>query len=112
MKYLRASIHLLMEEGWCYVKVHRQGNDVVVAICDEELLGAVIECKGLRIPISKEFYGGQRVPISQLWEYIGEATIVNAFGNRVVKALAERVKVVLDAAVELGGVLHVQLVLK
>jgi len=97
---------------WCYVKVHRRGKDVLVAVCDEELLGSEIRAGDLRLCIREEFYGGERIPLSQLKEYLREATIVNAIGNDVVKELAKWVDVVMDAAVELGGVLHVQLLLR
>lgn len=99
-------------EVWCYVKVHKLGKDVVVAVCDEELLGSSLCANGFEIRIDKEFYGGERIPISALWDYLKEATIVNAIGNHVVKAIAERISVVTEAAVELGGKLHVQLILK
>ncbi|HDD33959.1 MAG: DUF424 domain-containing protein [Thermoprotei archaeon] len=99
-------------EKWCYIKVHRRGKDVLVAVCDEELLGSEIRAGSLRIRIREEFYGGRRIPLSQLREYLRGATIVNAIGNDVVRELAKWVDVVMDAAVELGGVLHVQLLLR
>lgn len=99
-------------EGWCYVKVHRRGKDVVVAVCDEELLGLSLYANGFEIKVDKEFYGGERVPISALWDYLREATIVNAIGNHVVAAIAEKISVAAEAAVELGGKLHIQLILK
>jgi len=96
----------------CYVKVHKHGKDTVVALCDAELLDKEIFFNGLRIRISREFYGGNLIPVSSLWEYVDEATVVNAFGNAVVEELARRITAVRLAAVNLGGVLHVQLLLK
>lgn len=92
--------------------MHKRGKDVVVAICDEDLLGSEIRAGSLRLRVGEEFYGGERIPLSSLREYLRDATIVNAIGNDVVEELAKWVDVVMDAAVELGGVLHVQLLLK
>jgi len=97
----------------CYVKVHRVGRDTVVALCDAELLGReLLVGNGLKIHISREFYSGELIPLSSLWEYVEKATIVNAFGNAVVEELAKRIAAVRHAAVNLGGVLHVQLLLR
>ncbi len=98
---------------WCYVKVHRSGNDVVVAVCDEELLGRELDLGAFKVRVSAEFYGGERIPLSELWSYIGGgATVVNAFGEGVVSELGKRIPSVKLAAVNVGGVPHVQLVLK
>jgi hypothetical protein len=100
------------ESAMCYVKVHRVGKEVVVALCDAELLDKEIFINGLKIRISREFYSGELIPLSSLWEYVENATVVNAFGNAVVEELAKRIAAVRHAAVNLGGVLHVQLLLK
>ncbi|MCS7104933.1 MAG: DUF424 family protein [Thermofilaceae archaeon] len=97
---------------YCYVKVHRQGEDVLVAVCDEELLDKKINVSTLVIHVSKEFYGGERIPIKMIWDFMKDATIVNAIGNAVVSELAERIPAVHYAAVNLGGIPHVQLLLK
>jgi hypothetical protein len=92
----------------CYVKVHKHGKDTVAALCDAELHDKEILINGLRIRISREFYGGNLIPVSSIWEYVENATVVNAFGNAVVEELAKRIAAVRHAAVNLGGVLHVQ----
>lgn len=98
--------------AWCYVKVHKHGKDTVVALCDEHLLGKELEGGGFKLRISYEFYGGSRIPIEQLWEYVDKATVVNAFGEGVVSELAKRIPVVKFAAVTIDGVPHVQILLK
>ncbi len=101
------------EGAMCYVKVHKVGNDTVVALCDAELLGQeILIGDRLKIRISREFYSGELIPLSSLWEYVEKATVINAFGNAVVEELARRIAAVRHAAVNLGGVLHVQLLLR
>ena len=96
--------------GYCYVKVHRRGKDTIVAACDEELLGRVLDHCGVRIEVKESFYKGVRIPLDRLNEYLREATIVNLLGNGVVREAAKVNRVIMDAAVRVGGVLHVQLV--
>ncbi|MEM0023093.1 MAG: DUF424 family protein [Thermofilaceae archaeon] len=98
--------------AWCYVKVHRQGGDMLVAVCDEELLGRELDTGSFKLPIRPEFYAGERVPLDRLWEYLEGATMINAFGDRVVSELAKRIPIINLAAVRIGGVLHVQLILR
>ena len=107
-----SSTCIVAEERWCYVKVHRKGRDVLVAVCDEALLGREIQAGDLKLRVKEEFYGGVRVRVSEIASYLEEATIVNALGNDVVSELAKLIEVVMDAAVDIGGVLHVQLLLR
>jgi len=99
-------------DKWCYIKMHKSGKDVVVALCDEDLLGRSLRAGRFLIHIKEEFYGGEKIPVSQIGYYIKGATIVNAIGNNVVAELARIISAVKYAAVEIGGVLHVQLLLK
>lgn len=92
--------------------MHRSGGDVIVAICDEDLLGKKLDAGRFQIHLREDFYGGDRVPVSQLRHYISEATIINAFGDNAVRELAAMFDAVEYAAIKVGGVLHVQLILK
>lgn len=95
--------------GKAYVKVHRSGGETIVAVCDEELLGRELREGKLRIHISREFYGGVLVDVDEVYAYIRNATMANVFGDEAVNALAKRYPALMDAAVRLGGVLHVQI---
>jgi len=94
-----------------YVKVHRVGKDIVVAICDEDLLGRVLEEGEVRFEIKEDFYRGELMDVKKALEIIETGTIVNLVGKTIVGALAERNEVVRLAAVEIAGVPHVQLVI-
>lgn len=96
--------------GYCYVKVHERGKEVLVAICDEELLGKTITVGDIVIEVKPEFYRGERVEVSRIHEYIERGTVINLIGNNVVKEAAKRNKILMDAAVEFNGILHVQIV--
>ena len=94
-----------------YVKVHKIGKDVIVAVCDEDLLGRVLEEKGIKFEIKEEFYRGELVDIDRALELVGTGTIVNLVGETIVNALAEKNEVIRLAVVEIAGVPHVQLIM-
>lgn len=96
--------------SYCYVKVHRERREVVVAICDAELLGRTIEEGDLRLEVSREFYGGLKVLVTEIHRYMSEATVINLLGNNVVREAARENQVILQAAIKIRGILHVQLV--
>jgi len=101
-----------VERKYCYVKVHVRGKDVVVAACDENLVGTVIEEGDLRLEVKEEFYKGERIPLSMLGEYLRRGTIINLLGNDVVSEAAKYNPILMIAAIRIGGVLHVQWIRK
>ncbi|RLE62428.1 MAG: DUF424 domain-containing protein, partial [Thermoprotei archaeon] len=82
----------------------------IVAICDEDLLGKVLEEKGVRFEVKEDFYRGELVDVERALELVETGTIVNLVGETIVSALAERNDVVKLAVVEIAGVPHVQLI--
>ena len=92
-----------------YVKVHRYGGETIVAICDEELLGKELVHGELKIRIGEDFFGGELVEIERIAEYIRKASMVNVFGNKSVNELGKIYPKLIEAAIEIGGVLHVQI---
>ena len=42
------------------VKVHRRGSGILIAACDEGLLGRLLKDDELRLDVSDEFYGGDQ----------------------------------------------------
>ena len=98
------------EEKYCYIKIHKRGKEKIIAICDEELLGKILKDEKLQIEVKAEFYGGEKVPLSEIYKYISDATVINLLGNSVVAELAKNNSLIMDAAIRIGGVLHVQLI--
>ncbi|RLE61021.1 MAG: DUF424 domain-containing protein [Thermoprotei archaeon] len=92
-----------------YVKVHRYGGETIVAICDEELLGKELVHGELKIRIEEDFFGGELVEIERIADYIRNASMVNVFGNKSVNELGKIYPKLIEAAIEIGGVLHVQI---
>ena len=68
--------------------VHSAGRDILVAICDENLIGKDIGDKP-RINVSKSFYGGRLMDGAAALDAMKKATIGNIIGKNIV-ALAEK----------------------
>lgn len=83
-----------------YVKTYQHGDDLVVAACDEELIGALIEdsSKSLRLYVDPAFFKGELRDTDFLVELLSRATIANLVGRNAVEA-AIRAKLVHAEAV-------------
>lgn len=71
---------------WC--KVYTTRYDLVVAICDEDIIDTEID-KELKIKVSKNFYGGKLIDEKFALLLMKKATIGNLMGKNIVK-LAEK----------------------
>ncbi len=93
------------------MRIHRVRAEVVVAACDEELLGRdlPVGSSGRTVKVSSQFYGERRVTTEEFVLAARRATIVNLLGPRVL-ALAEREGMIdPGGAGSLGGVPHAEI---
>ncbi len=93
-----------------YVKTVRQGRDVLIAVCDAEILGKTLE--GGRVPfnVSERFYGGTLCELAEAIEAMGKASIVNMVGKRIVEAAIECNLIQEAGVIYLGDVPHAQII--
>ncbi len=94
------------------MRVHRVRAEVLVAACDEELVGRrlPVGSAGGTVEVSSHFYGERPVSEEELTWALHRATIVNLLGPRVV-AFAQRAGLVdPNGAGLLGGVPHAEVV--
>jgi hypothetical protein len=98
--------------GGIIMRVHRVRSEVVLAACDEELLGQELPVgtKGRTVKVTAQFYGERVVSLEELRLMFRRCTIANLLGARVV-AEAEREGVIpVGAHRKLGGVPHAEIV--
>lgn len=92
------------------LKVHRKQGDVLVAICDADLIGKEITTGGSSFEVTEGFYGDESVTPEEAEEILVQATIVNVLGENAV-ACAVAAGVVREGNVgELGDVPHAQMI--
>ena len=93
-----------------YVKVHHHGKDVVVAICDEDLLGKTFSEGAVKIEVSEKFYGGEKMRIGEAMKIAKKATIANFLGRNTVKYAVKNKLVHKDAVIVIASIPHAQLI--
>ncbi|MBU4266425.1 MAG: DUF424 family protein [Candidatus Altiarchaeales archaeon] len=93
-----------------YVKIHRSGNDILLAACDKEVLGNTLTDGEFCLNVDEGFYEDMLVDVEELAELMAEATIANLTGNEVVEKAVELGFVDKDCVMEISGVKHAQVV--
>ena len=73
-----------------YVNLKKVGRNVLLAICDCELLGKTLRQGKIVFHVKNEFYNGGKVSVEEAVGMIENSTIVNMVGkNCVDKAIAK-----------------------
>lgn len=91
-------------------KIFPAKYDIVVAICDEELIDKEIEMKNHKIKISKNFYGGRLIDEKIAVKLMGKATIGNLIGKNIVELAEKNGFVAKENIILINGVPHAQFV--
>jgi len=91
-------------------KRHRGQGRVVLALCDDSLLGEVFRSDGLKLDLSSSFYDGENMSISDAMPLLKEANTINAVGKECIKALIAEGYIGEKDVKEIAGIPHVQVV--
>ena len=92
------------------IRVFKQGKDLVIGACDEELLGKRFIDGKFQIDVSKQFYDGDRVDKKTLEKYLLDATIANLVGKETVTCAIKLGLVDPDCILKIKGVPHAQMI--
>lgn len=93
------------------VKVHRHPDETILAACDAEIIGETFRGDGMRIVVSRGFYGGDETSPEELLAAFRNVTVVNLVGARAVKLAVEAGIVDPERVITIGGVPHAQAVM-
>ena len=86
------------------------GNNVLLAMCDAEILGKALREGKIVFNVKEEFYKGARVSIEEALGMIENSTIVNMIGKNVVKKAIQKGYVHPEAILSIEGIPHAQIV--
>jgi len=92
------------------IKIYKQGNDLLIGACDEELIGKIFEDGKFQIDVNKNFYDGERINAKLLKKYLNEATIANLVGKETIKYAIDFGFIDEDSVIKIKGVPHAQMV--
>lgn len=93
-----------------YVNLKKIGRNVLLAICDCDLLGRTLRQGKVVFHIKDEFYNGGRVGLEEAVGMIANSTIVNMVGKNCVEKAIQRGFVHPEAVLNIEGVPHAQIV--
>ena len=82
---------------------------LLVAVCDEDVLGETFEEGELSLTVTEEFYGGDAVDENAVVESLTQAAVANIVGTRAVELAVEEGFVDEANVLEVGPTLHAQL---
>jgi len=93
-----------------YVNIKKIGRNVLLAICDAEIIGKTLRQGKIVFCVKEDFYKGTRVNIEEALCMIENCTIINLVGKNVVKKAVEKGHVHPEAILHIDGVPHAQIV--
>lgn len=93
-----------------YVNLKQVGRNVLLAVCDCDLLGKTLREGKIVFHIKDEFYNGRKATVEEAMGMISNSTIVNLVGKCCVEKAVAHGYVHPDAVIKIEGVPHAQIV--
>jgi len=93
---------------WC--KIFTVKYDLVVAICDKDLIDKNIETKDLKIKISKHFYGDRLIDEKIALRLMKKSTICNIIGKNIVELAEKNNFIIKKNVILINDIPHAQFV--
>lgn len=91
-----------------YYKIHRSAGKIMLAACDEEILGRRFEDGGLVLDIKKEFYGGGKIG-DEIIELFQKADIINMAGSEIISLAKKEEWISEKGIIKIKGIPHAQI---
>ena len=92
-----------------YVNLKKVGANVLLAVCDCDLLGKTLREGKIVFKIKDEFYNGRKATVDEAMDMIYNSTIVNLVGKKCVEEAIAKGYVHPDAIIKIEGVPHAQI---
>lgn len=94
-----------------YLKTHRSGTELLIAICDCALMGKKFVEGHLRLEIQPAFFGDQKATTKDVESALAKATIANFVGEQAVGHAVRLGYVDRDNVLMINGIPCAQMVL-
>ncbi len=91
-----------------YLKVHSSGSNVVVAICDKEILGKTLKEGNITVTVNEGFFCGEIVDSERVEKALKNATTANLFGVKCIQCAINCGVVNPQSVIYINGVPHAQ----
>uniref|UniRef100_A0A7C3YM22 DUF424 domain-containing protein n=1 Tax=Geoglobus ahangari TaxID=113653 RepID=A0A7C3YM22_9EURY len=92
------------------MKIYRVRGEVLVAVCDEDIVGKEFKEGDLKIEIKEDFYGKESYSEEEVKRALRQATIANISGEKAVKLAIDLGIIDKDKVLKIGECWHAQMV--
>lgn len=93
------------------IRIHSNGNERLLAACDEELLGNTYREGEARLTVSEIFYKAEVISEEVLAERMKSVTMMNLVGDRAISVAISEGHVSETGIITIQGVKHAQSVI-
>ena len=93
-----------------YINLKQVGRNVLLAVCDVEILGKTLREGKIVFHVKEEFYNGRKATVEEAVSLINNSTIVNLVGKNCVGTAIAKGYVHPDAVLNIEGIPHAQIV--
>lgn len=93
-----------------WAKLFRTRYEIVVAICDENIIGKELIWKKIKMKVSKSFYGERVIDEKIAVRLMQKATIGNLFGKEIVKVAEKNGFITKENIILIDDIPHAQFV--
>ncbi len=99
-------------KGTYWAKIFTTRTEIVVALCDNDILDTIVEFKktNTKIKISKYFYGERLVNENIVLRLMSKATIGNLMGKNIVDLAEKHGFISKENIINIDGIPHAQFV--
>jgi hypothetical protein len=92
------------------LKTHKQGSEVLIAVCDSDILGMKFAEGHLHLEVSLDFFGGDLATSHEIETALSRATMANFVGCKTVEHAISLGYVERENVLSIGGILYAQMV--
>jgi len=92
------------------IGIYKQGEDVLIGACDEDLLGKEFKEGRFHLKVDKHFYGGKKISEEILKNYLKDATIANLVGKKCIEIAIKMDLIDPSCIIRINGIPHAQMV--
>lgn len=93
-----------------YVKRHELNDRIVVAICDEDLIGKKFQEGDLVLDISEKFYKGEKKTDEEVKDIFMNSSNINLVGKKTINFALKLGILNKDSIITVDGIPHAQIV--
>lgn len=98
------------KQGLFWGKIFATNFNLVIALCDKEIINKRLEYKDIKVKISKNFYGERVIDEETALSLMKRATIGNLIGKRIIKLAKKHDFITKENIISIGGIPHAQFV--